>query len=353
MSELSSYKATPRQIRKHLIRCMAAGLVPFIQSSPAMGKSAIVASIAEEYGLELLDVRLSTAAPEDLSGLPRFNDETGTASFVPFDMFPTEDVALPAGKQGWILFLDEFNSAQKSVQAAAYKLVLDRKVGLKKLHEAVVIVAAGNLATDRAIVNPISTAMQSRLVHLEMTLDPDEFLEDVALAHKWDPRIIAFLSYKPQLLHDFRPDHNDKTFCSPRTWEFMNKLIDGQEIRDEDAALYAGVITSGVAVDFIAFTKVYANLLKIEDIVARPEGVNLPADAATRWATITHLVTKVNDDTFDPVSIFVSRLPAEFRVLFYRSLMIQQPALRKHSAFRRAMVELARYLHDDDIPQAA
>lgn len=346
MSGLNTYTVTPRQARKFAIRCMMSGLVPFIQSSPAMGKSAMVGSIAKEYHLELIDHRLSTSAPEDLSGLPHFLDN-GVATFAPFDTFPTEDTKIPAGKEGWLLFLDEFNSASKMVQAAAYKLVLDRMVGLKKLHPNVVIIAAGNLSTDRAIVNPISTAMQSRLIHLKMVLDHDEFMEDVALPQKWDSRIIAFLNYKPTALHDFRPDHNEQTFCSPRTWEFMHKLIRGQEVAVDDAPLYAGTITSGVAVEFITFTKVYDTLPKFKDIVADPNGISVPVDAATRWATITHLIEHVEHDSFDPVATYLARFTADFRVLFFRGLRVQKPELKLHPAFRRAMVELSRYLHDD------
>lgn len=351
MSGLSAYTCTPRQTKTFIIRCMASGLVPFVQSSPAMGKSAIVAQIAEEYNLEMKDHRLSTSAPEDLTGLPHF--ENGKATFSPFDMFPTEDTPLPEGKDGWLLFLDEFNSASKMVQAAAYKLVLDHMVGQKKLHPRVKIVAAGNLSTDRAIVNPVSTAMQSRLIHLTMELDFQEFLEDVAFKYGWDSRIIAFLSYKPSLLHDFRPDHNDKTFCAPRTWEFVNKLIKGREVREDEAPLYAGAITSGVAVDFINFTKVYESLPKLNVIVKDPEGTALPADSATRYATVTHLMEHVDEDNFSQVTIYINRLPAEFRVLFFRGLIIQKPELRKHQAFRQAMVELSRYLHDDIYSEAA
>src|SRR6185437_5875943 len=160
------------------------------------------AAVAREYGLQLIDHRLSTSAPEDLSCLPRFRED-GIATFAPFDTFPTDDMPIPEGKQGWLLFLDEFNSASKMVQAAAYKLVLDRMVGQRKLHPNVVIVAAGNLSTDRAIVNPISTAMQSLLIHLTMELDFNEFIEDVALPQQWDGRIIAYLNYKKSALHDF------------------------------------------------------------------------------------------------------------------------------------------------------
>lgn len=351
MSDLSAYHCTPRQTRAFVIRCMRAGLSPFIKSSPAMGKSALVRSIAEEYQLQLIDHRLSTSAPEDLSGLP-FRDGD-VSRFLPFDTFPTEDTPLPEGKQGWLLFLDEANSAAKPVQAAAYKLVLDRMTGQKKLNPMVVIVLAGNLETDRAIVNPLSTAMQSRVVTLVMRLEVDEFIKDVALPYDWDRRIIAFLSYKPTMLHDFKPDHSEHTFCAPRTWDFVNKLIKGRDIDESDSALLAGAITSGVAMDFIQFTKVYGNLQSVDSIVKDPEGTPLPTDAATRWATITHLVDHATDKNLDKVATYVNRLPSEFRVLFFRSLMIQKSELRPHPAFRAALTSLARYLYDDNTPATA
>jgi MoxR-like ATPase len=310
-----------------------------------MGKSAIVRSIAKEFSLKLIDHRLSTSAPEDLSGLPHFVN--GKASFLPFDTFPTEDTPIPPGHQGWLLFLDEFNSASKAVQAAAYKLILDRMVGQKRLHPKCVIVCAGNLSTDRAIVNPISTAMQSRLVHLTMVLDHTEFMEDVAFAQNWDSRIVAYLSYKKDALYDFRPDHDDKTFCGPRTWEFMNKLIKGRSVLQEDAALYAGTITSGVAVNFITFTEVFERLPKIEQIVKDPENTPLPDESNIRYATIIHLMEHADNDNLDPIATYVGRLTSEFRVLLFRGLMVRKPELKKHPAFRRALVELSRYLHDD------
>jgi len=46
------------------------------------------------------------------------------------------------------------------------------------------------------------------------------------------------------------------------------------------------------------------------------------------------------------VATYVNRLPLEFRVLFFRGLLVQKPELKKHQAFRKAMVELSRHLHD-------
>lgn len=347
MSELNIYRCTPRQVRGYVLDCLYSGLVPFIQSSPGMGKSSIVKSIAKELSLQLKDHRLSTSAPEDLTGLPRF-DEDGKARFSPFaDLFPVAGTPIPEGKDGWLLFLDEANSAPKSVQAAAYKLILDRQVGQHDLHENVGIVLAGNLSTDRAITTSLSTAMQSRLVHLEMQIDFNQWLEDVAFKEDYDSRIIAYLNYKPSQLMDFRPEHQEKTFCCPRTWEFMNRLIKHKgTVSEKDAALYAGVLTSGVAVDFIQFTKVFDSMVSIKDILEDPKSCPIPGDISTRWAVISHMMEKVTEDNFSDLCTYANRFDATFRILFYRSVMARQSHLRSHEAFQKAMTDLSRYLNE-------
>lgn len=342
------YRCTPRQVRGFIKDCLYAGLVPFVQSSPGMGKSSIMRSVADELKLKMIDHRLSTSAPEDLSGLPSFQIINGitSAAFVPFgDIFPLEKSVLPDGHQGWMLFLDEFNSASKGVQAASYKLILDRMTGQRKLHERCVITAAGNLATDRAITNAISTAMQSRVVHLEMQIHFEEWLYDVALKEGYDSRIIAYLSQFPSKLMDFRPDHNKKTFCCPRTWEFTNRLIKDREVTDTMAILLAGTITSGVAVDFVQFTKVFNNLVSISEILKDPENCRIPNDIGSKWAITSHMMEKVTEDNLDDLSTYVNRFTIDFRILFFRSILVRNPKLRQHPAFIRAMSSLARYLH--------
>ena len=118
---MTMFTMTPKEVRAAILECFEARLVPFIQSSPGIGKSAIVASIAKEFDLELIDLRLSQCAPEDLMGLPmRLGEGTEMkAAFAPFAMFPVVGDKLPKGKNGWLLFLDEFNSGTKMVQAAA------------------------------------------------------------------------------------------------------------------------------------------------------------------------------------------------------------------------------------------
>lgn len=345
-------KSTPRQSKEFIIDALSVGLVPFLKSSPGWGKSSIIKQIAKQAGLKVLDTRLSTCAPEDLTGLPRFYvDDQGVnrATFAPFDNFPIEGTPVPEGYNGWLLFLDEFNSAPKSVQAAAYKLVLDREVGLHKLHENVAIVAAGNQSTDRAIVNPMSTAMQSRVVTINMVLNHKEFMEDVVLPNKWDFRVAAYLAYRPGALDDFRPDHNEDTFCCPRTWDFVNELIKGRFLGEGELAkkqnLLAGTITSGTAIEFVKFTEIIAELPDLKKIVSDPMGYAVPVKPEIRYSTVMYLFDHITESNLSPVCAYMNRFSLEFRILFFRGLITRHAKLRHNSDYINGVSELSSYLN--------
>lgn len=343
------YRVPPRKARTYVERCLKVGLVPFLQSSPGIGKSSIMKAIADFFNLKLIDHRLSTSPPEDMSGLPAFKD--GYAYFAPFaELFPVEGATLPinpsTGLQydGWLIFLDEFNSARKETQAAAYKLILDKMVGQHKLHESVAIACAGNLSTDRAIVNPLSTAMQSRVIHIEMVHSFEEWLMDVALPQNYDHRAVSFLSQHQDKLMDFRPDHSEKTFCCPRTWEFTERLVNGQEVNDEDTGLLAGAITAGVAASFVQYCKVFDRIPKVEDIIADPHHHSIPRELDMVWAVTGALLSNLTDKNIDKISIYVDRLDTSMRILFYRSILARHPDLRRHPAYVRALTNIGQYL---------
>jgi hypothetical protein len=347
---MDAYRCTPRQLRQFITDALYAGLVPFVTASPGVGKSSIMKLVAKDLNLQVIDHRLSTSAPEDLSGLPRF-DENGQARFAPFaDLFPLKSTPLPKQRDGWMLFLDEFNSSAKSVQAAAYKLILDKMVGQFPLHEQCVITAAGNLATDRAIVNQISTAMQSRVVHLELEVSFEEWLHDVAFKENYDARIIGFLSQFPSKLMDFNPAHTEKTFACPRTWEFVNKLCqlpNYQGDLTEKAPILTGALTSGIATEFITFSAVWKELVKIDQVVRDPKGTPIPASPSSKWATIAHLMDSINPLNFDDVCTYVNReeFGLSFRILFFRFVMVRHPDMRQHPAFAKGMTEVSKYLN--------
>lgn len=336
------YTVTPKQAQAEIIKCISVGLTPLLLSSPGMGKSSLVHQVAKEYNLKVIDLRLSQCTPEDLQGYPMRSGNKAT--FTPFDLFPLAGEAVPEGYDGWLLFLDELTSATKPVQAAAYKLILDRMVGSYHLHEQVAIVGAGNKATDKAVVNQMSTALQSRLIHFELELNVDEW-QELAIKQDFDHRIRGFISYMPSRLMDFRPDHTDKTFPCPRTWEFLSRLVKGDEVSAAIGPRIAGTIGQGAAVEFITFAQEYDRLPRFADIIRDPQGVAVPRESSTKYATMSMLIEHFDTKNLDQVLDYVSRFDIEIQIIFCRGAVVRNPGIRTgHAKFGQYLTKMVRYL---------
>ena len=293
-----------------------AHLVPMLVGSPGSGKSQIVHQIAADYKLKVIDVRLAQCDPTDICGFPMVKGNK--AGYVPMDTFPVEGDKIPEGYNGWLVFLDEFSSASPAVQAASYKLVLDRMVGNHPLHKNVAIVCAGNLETDNAIVQPMSTALQSRLVHMELVVDAKEWADWAATAGI-DHRITSYINFKPGNLYTFQPDHTDVTYASPRTWEFANRVM---QVVDLDSPhllpMLAGTISEGVAREFLSFCRNFANLPKISEILQSPDTITIPREPSILFALTGALSHNASADNMDQLMKFIARLPLEFQVVCLR-----------------------------------
>jgi hypothetical protein len=304
-------------------------LTPMLVGSPGIGKSDIVKLVAKKHNLKLIDVRLAQSDPTDLNGFPTLQSDGKRMDYAPPTTFPLEHLdQIPEGHDGWLLFLDEINAAPPSIQAAAYKLVLDRQIGAHNLHKRVAIVCAGNKSTDKAIVNRLSTAMQSRMIHLNLMVDPESWL-DWANASDIDHRVISFIKFRPELLHKFNPSHADDTFASPRTWEFLSKIIkDKPKFTRTDHAVLVGTVGEGPATEFRAFSEVYKDLPTIEDMIENPTLVNIPREPGHQYAMTTLISHHANDDTIESLMIVTKKLPIEFQVVVLKDIYAIAPELK-------------------------
>ena len=185
---------------------------------PGVGKSQIVMQVGKGHELPVIDIRLSQMEPSDLRGIPfRQGDKVEWA--VP-SMLPS----LEAHGASGILFLDEINSAAPSVSAAAYQLILDRRLGNYQVPEGWAIFAAGNRQGDRGVTYAMPAPLANRFSHYEIDLNLDDWVA-WAYSNGIDDRIIGFLRFRPELLFDFDPAHNPVAFPSPRSWEFAHRAL--------------------------------------------------------------------------------------------------------------------------------
>ena len=336
-----------RRARLYAGIAITAGQVPYLAGPPGIGKSAIAKNMADEINYQLIDYRFSTGTPEDQTGLPVKTIQNGKerAVFLPFnDLFPTEDTPLPPGKDGWLLFLDELSNAPKHMQAAAYKVILDRMVGDKRLHPNVVLMAAGNRIEDRAAAVQLGSALNSRMIMLEVFPELQEWLEDVALPNRYDPRIVAFLSNYPEMLMNFDPARDRGTFACPRTWSFMDSIlkVDGVDVVDEHLALFSGTVGATAAPQFLNFITVFTRLPSLAEIVDKPLTAPIGTDSATNWAIASMLLDKVTQDNANALLTYASRLPATFMIFFGKAARLQNPWLDTTTAWPAFAGELAQ-----------
>ena len=328
---------------------LAAGLVANLLSSPGVGKSDLASQIADSNRLQLIDIRLSFYDPADLNGFPFILDreaERVRAGYVPMDTFPIEGDPLPVDEHGkpmngWLLLLDEFNSAPLTVQAAAYKLVLDKMVGMHHLHKNVAIICAGNLSTDKAIVNRLSTAMQSRLVSMVLRVDHDAW-SAWADKHNIDHRIRSFIKFKPEMLHKFDPNHHDLTYPCPRTWEFLHKIVHKwKTIPGSKIPLLTGTVGEGAGQEFFSYCQIFKTLCTIEQILADPEYVRFGDDPSVHYALSGLVAHHMDDTNADDLMKFLIRLGIDFQVITLRAALAKHPTLKNSKAIQQWIVHNA------------
>src|SRR5882672_4378061 len=255
----------------------------FIWGGPGIGKTAIVRQVATSLEVALQDVRALLLDPVDLRGLP-FLGPDGRSKWATPDFLPTEGEG--------VLFLDELNAAPPMVQASCYQLVLDRKLGEYILPDGWSIVAAGNRDSDRAVTTRMPTPLRNRFVHLEFEVDTQEWCE-WAIQTGIRPEVIAFLRFRPALLSAFDRDNN--AFPSPRSWEFVSRILTSNPKAKIEHELIAGAVGTGAATEFSAFLSTFRNLPNIDAILVNPHQEPVPDNAAAQFAVATALAYRASD----------------------------------------------------------
>ena len=272
----------PTELSRYLQKLVVKNLQisTMIWGPPGIGKSSIVAQVADSVQLAFIDVRLSQLAPTDLRGLPvavppKRGESLGSSTWYPPEFLPREGRG--------ILFLDELNMAPPAMPGVAQQLILDRQVGSYRVPDGWFIWAAGNRKEDRASVFEMPTPLANRFLHLSVGPDLDSF-KAYAIEHRLDEQVIAFLAFRPTLLHKL----NAKEPCwpSPRSWEMASRLHQAGLAVDP-------AVGEAAASEFRAYLKVYNKLPDLDRILAGKGGrLKFPEEPSGRWATAIGLTMR-------------------------------------------------------------
>jgi hypothetical protein len=237
----------------------------FLWGPPGIGKSDIVKQITDSFtNSHLIDIRLSLWEPTDIKGIPYFDSNSGTMVWGAPSELPTQEFA--SQYNTIVLFLDEMNSAAPAVQAAAYQLILNRRVGTYVLPDNVVIVAAGNREADKGVTYRMPAPLANRFIHLELAVSFDDWF-GWAVENKVHRDVVGYLTFAKKDLYDFDPKSPSRSFATPRSWSFVSELLEDGIDDSTTTDLVAGAVGEGLAVKFMAHRKVASSMPNPSDIL--------------------------------------------------------------------------------------
>ena len=265
MSVSENRTVTPNECRSRLLRAFKVKRPVFIWGPPGVGKSELVSSLATELGGYCIDLRLGQMEPTDLRGIPFYNKESGKMEWAQPVELPSEEMAKEHPIV--VLFLDEMNVAAPAVQAAAYQLILNRRLGTYFLPKNVVIVAAGNRESDKGVSFRMPMPLANRFVHLEVRADYDSWNE-WAVQHRVHKDVVGYIGFAKQDLMDFNPRSSSRAFATPRSWSFVSEFLYDEDATDAELAdLISGTIGDGLGIKFMAHRKVASRMPNPSDIL--------------------------------------------------------------------------------------
>ena len=264
MAISESRTVTVKTARKSILRAFSKQRPVFLWGAPGVGKSDLIASIAEELGGALIDVRLATCEPTDIRGIPILDKNTNKMIWAEPAELPSEEFCKKYPIV--VLFLDELSACPSSLQVAAYQLILNRRIGTYKLPDNVVVIAAGNRDSDKGVSYRMSSALANRFIHLTMTVSADDWIE-WAVQNKVHKDVVGFISFAKQDLYDFDPRSSGHAFATPRSWHFVSQLLeDGDDETNMD--LISGTIGEGMAMKFMAHRRISGDMPAAADILS-------------------------------------------------------------------------------------
>lgn len=289
--------------------------------SPGGGKTSLFKAVTEELKIGHLDWRLTMRDPVDVGGMRIPDLKSGRMKhYLPND-FPTEKIH---GDRGMIVF-DEINAVGPMMQATAYGLIQERRSGEEFMPDGWVPMATGNLTSDKAAAQRITSALANRFNVQTVVSDVPSWLAMYASEHV-DPRGCAFMRFRPGLLH-VMPAKDEVSFPSPRSWTKAFKFIDmPKALRFKT---FVGYVGEAAASEFEAFMDIYDSAVRWDEILADPDNAKLPEKtAAGVYYAVAGMVSKMMDrKNMKQAMRYVSRMMPDYQVVIAQDATKRDPGL--------------------------
>ncbi|CZR81599.1 ATP-binding protein [Clostridioides difficile] len=263
---------------------LSTGEVPLIVGESGIGKTALANKLAKENDWSLIVIDGNLLKEGEIGGLPTIESYVGvnsngyktekkTTVYAVHNKLREIDEEISKSKTV-LLFIDEINRCEHTVQQELMNLILNREINGYKLHDDVKILAAMNPSSkygsdfDYQVVD-MDAAQENRFVWLNMESDHTQWIK-WAIDEGIERKVIEFISTFPEYLHKI---NEDDVRATPRSYERVSKIYKVYKEKNNSIprAVFLNVVKGNVgkviAEEFISFIESNSEpLISYEDV---------------------------------------------------------------------------------------
>ncbi|WP_394869737.1 ATP-binding protein [Clostridioides difficile] len=263
---------------------LSTGEVPLIVGESGIGKTALANKLAKKNDWSLIVIDGNLLKEGEIGGLPTIESYVGvnsngyktekkTTVYAVHNKLREIDEEISKSKTV-LLFIDEINRCEHTVQQELMNLILNREINGYKLHDDVKILAAMNPSSkygsdfDYQVVD-MDAAQENRFVWLNMESEHTQWIK-WAIDEGIERKVIEFISTFPEYLHKI---NEDDVRATPRSYERVSKIYKVYKEKNNSIprAVFLNVVKGNVgkviAEEFISFIESNSEpLISYEDV---------------------------------------------------------------------------------------
>lgn len=276
------------------------GAVPLLIGESGIGKTALAKTLAEKEAYYLVTIDGNMLKEGEIGGLPTVEDYTvnmggkevikkRTVYAVHTKLQEIDDIISKNPDEEVLLFIDEINRCEHSVQQELMNIILNREINGYRLHQNVKVIAAMNpsskyddfAGTDYGVID-MDRAQEDRFVWIELEADTKSWLQwgmernHIKGEKNIHEHVLEFIANFPEFLHT--PNSQEMIKATPRSWERVSnsyKVYLKSQNKIPSRIFYnvvRGNVGGSIAQDFINFIENNKNpLIRPEDLFRNDE----------------------------------------------------------------------------------
>lgn len=278
-----------------------------VTGAPGIGKTDCIIAACKLLGFDYLILHPVTSEPIDYKGLPAIVN--GEARFLPYG----ELLAMLKAKKPLVIFFDDLGQAAEAVQKPLMQLLLAREINGVKISDEVRFVAATNRRKDRAGVSGILEPVKSRFATIVELVPSVPVWMDWAQDNGMPDVLVGYINSHPDALFEPNPTQDLVNSPSPRSWSHAAFAVTSGIPEHLRRTVVGGAVGMQRGTEFVNFWTINEKVIPPLDVLADPEGSDLPDDHSMLYALCRGVNVAVTP-----------KLMANYGKLLSRLLMMQK-----------------------------